>query len=91
MRGAQIFTKLDLQNAYDLIRVREGAEYKTAFRTWYGQFEYEVMPIGLTNAPAAFQACIDHCLQPFIHDFAVCYLDNILIYSTDEEEHEEEV
>jgi hypothetical protein len=91
LRGARIFTKLDLRNAYHPIQIEEGDEYKTAFRTRYGQFEYQVMPFGLTNAPAAFQAYIDDCLWPFIDDFAVCYVNDILIYSTDEEEHEEQV
>ena len=91
MRGAQIFTKLDLRNAYHLIRIKEGDEYKTAFRTRYGQFEYRVMPYRLTNALATFQAYIDHCLRPYIDNFAVCYLDDILNNSTNEEEHKEQV
>jgi len=91
LRGAQIFTKLDLQNAYHLIRIKAGDEYKTAFRTRYGQFKYRVMLFGLTNAPATFQAYIDDCLRPYIDDFAVCYLDDILIYSTNEKEHEDHV
>jgi hypothetical protein len=91
LRGARIFTKLDLRNAYHLIRIKEGDEYKTAFRTRYGQLEYRVMPFGLTNAPATFKAYIENCLRPYIDDFAVCYRDDILIYSTNEEEHEEQV
>jgi len=91
LRGARIFTKLDLRNGYHLIRIKEGDEYKTAFRTRYGQFEYRVMPFGLTNAPATFQSYIDDCLRPYIDDFAVCYLDDILIYSTNEKEHEDHV
>ena len=91
LRGARIFTKLDLKNAYHLIRIKEGDEYKTAFRTRYWQFQYPVMPFGLTNAPATFQAYIEDCLWPYIDDFAVCYIDDILIYSTNEEEHEEPV
>jgi hypothetical protein len=89
VREARIFTKLDLRGAYNLIRIKESDEYKTAFRTRYGQFEYRVMPFGLTNAPATFQSYIDDCLRPYIDDFAVCYLDDILIYSTNEKEHEE--
>ena len=64
MRGARLFTKLDLRGAYNLIRIKEGDEYKTAFRTRYGQYEYRVMPFGLTNAPATFQSYIDDCLRP---------------------------
>ena len=91
LRGAQIFTKLDLRDAYHLIRIKEGDKYITAFRTWYGHLEYQVTPLGLTNAPATFQDYIDDCLRPFIHDFAVYYLDDVLIYSTDKEENEEQV
>jgi hypothetical protein len=70
--GARIFTKLDLRNAYHLIRIKEDDEYNTAFRTRNGQFEYRVMPFGLTNALATFQSYIDHCLRPYIDDFAMC-------------------
>ena len=91
LRGARIFTKLDLRNAYHLIRIKEGDEYKTALRNRYGQFEYRVMPSDLTNAPAMFQSYIDDCLRPYIDDFAVWYLDDILIYSTNEKEHEEHI
>jgi hypothetical protein len=91
MREARIFTKLDLRNAYHLIQIKEGDRFETAFRTRYGQFEYRVMPFGLTNAPATFQAYIDDCLWPYTDDFAVCYLDDILIYSTNEKEHKDHV
>jgi hypothetical protein len=69
---AKIFTKLDLRGAYNLIRFKEGDEFKTAFRTRYGQFEYRVMPFGLTNAPATFQAYMDDCLWPYMDEFVVC-------------------
>jgi hypothetical protein len=88
---ARIFTKLDLRSAYNLIRIKEGDEYKTAMRRRYGQFKCWVMPFGLTNAPATFQSYIDDCLRPYIDDFVVCYLDDILIYSTNEKDHKEHV
>jgi len=91
VREARILTKLDLRNAYHLIRVKEGNEFKTAFRTRCGQFKYRVMPFGLTNAPATFQDYIDDCLRPYIDDFTVCYLDDILICSANEQEHEDHV
>jgi hypothetical protein len=91
VREARIFTKWDLCGAYNLIRMKEGDEYKTAFRTRYGQLEYRVMRFGLTNAPATFQSDINDCLRPYIDDFAVCYVDDILIYSAHEKEHEEHV
>jgi hypothetical protein len=89
--GAQIFTKLDLRNAYHLIQIKEDNEYKMAILTRYGQFEYQVMPFGLTNEPATFQPYIDECLWPYIDDFTLCYRDDIQIYSTNEKEHEEQV
>jgi len=89
--GGRIFTKLDVRNAYLLNQIKEGDEYQTAFRTRYGQFECRVMPFRLINTPATFQSYIDDCLRPYIDDFAVCYLDGILIYSTNEMEHDEHV
>jgi hypothetical protein len=88
---AKIFTKLDLRGAYNLIRIKEGDEFKTAFRTRYGQFEYLVIPFGLTNAPATFQAYMDDCLRPYMDELVVCYLDDILIYSEDLAQHEDHV
>jgi hypothetical protein len=91
LHGARTCTKLDLRNAYHIIRINEAYEYKTPFRTRYSQFKYQVMLSGLTTAPATFQAYIEDCIQPFIDDIVVCYLDNILIYSTDQEEHARQV
>jgi hypothetical protein len=91
LRGAQIITKLDLRNAYHLISIKQGNEYTTALRMRYGQFNYQLMPFRLTNTPATFQAYIDDCLRPIIHDFDMCYFVDILIYSIDEEQHEEQV
>ncbi|KAF6527467.1 hypothetical protein HZS61_010511 [Fusarium oxysporum f. sp. conglutinans] len=91
LQGKQIFTALDLKGAYNLIRIKEGDEWKTAFRTKFGLFEYLVMPFGLTNAPATFQRMINNVLRQYLDVFVVCYLDDILIFSDDEEEHKEHV
>ena len=87
LTGAKVFTKLDLKNAYHHIRIRKGDEWKTAFCTRYGHFEYLVMPFGLTNAPATFQAYINKLLTGLMDKFCVVYLDNILIYSDCQSEH----
>ncbi|SCO92825.1 uncharacterized protein FRV6_16953 [Fusarium oxysporum] len=85
------FTALDLKSAYNLIRIKEGDKWKTAFRTKYGLFEYLVMPFGLTNAPAVFQRIITNVLREYLNIFIVYYLDDILIFSDTEEEHTEHV
>jgi len=87
----KIFTKLDIRGAYNLIRMRAGEEWKTAFRTRYGLLESIVMPFGLTNAPATFQAYINDALCPFLDRFCIAYLDDILIYFENEEQHIEHV
>ena len=84
---AVIFTKLDLKDAYNRIRIRAGDEWKTAFRTRYGHYEYCVMPFGLCNAPATFQQYINEALAGLIDVFCVVYLDDILIFSEKAEEH----
>ncbi|KAG1934059.1 retrotransposable element [Pimephales promelas] len=81
LQGAQFFTKLDLRNAYHLIRVKEGDEWKTAFNTPLGHFEYRVLPFGLVNAPAVFQALINDVLRDMLNLFVFVYLDDILIFS----------
>jgi len=91
VRKAHIFTTLYLRNAYHLTRIKEGDKFKTAFRTGSGPFEEQVMLFALTNALATFQAYSDNCLPPYIGDFTVCNLYNILIYSTNEKEHEDHV
>lgn len=91
LRTARYFTKLDLKGAYNLVRVASGDEWKTAFRTRYGHFEYTVMPFGLTNAPATFQAFLNDVLRDSLDTFVVIYLDDILIYSDTLEEHYEHV
>ena len=84
---AKIFTAMDLRDGYHLVRMKEGEEWKTAFRSRYGLFEYTVMPFGLTNAPATFQELINNTLRNYLDIFVVAYLDDILIYSENEKEH----
>uniref|UniRef100_A0A8C7WXH1 Gypsy retrotransposon integrase-like protein 1 n=1 Tax=Oryzias sinensis TaxID=183150 RepID=A0A8C7WXH1_9TELE len=91
VQGAQIFSKLDLRNAYHLVRIKEGDEWKTAFNTPLGHYEYLVMPFGLTNAPAVFQRLVNDVLRDFINRFVFVYLDDILIFSSDPVQHENHV
>jgi hypothetical protein len=87
LRGATVFTKLDLRNAYHLVRIHEGDEWKTGFTTPLGHFEYLVMPFGLTNAPAVFQALVNNILRDMLHQFVFVYIDDILIFSRSLAEH----
>jgi hypothetical protein len=89
--AAFIFTKIDLRSGYNLVRIAKGDEWKTAFRTRYGHYEYRVMPFGLTNAPATFQNLMNDVLRDFLDDFAVVYLDDILIFSRSLDEHKRHV
>ena len=86
-QGAVIFTRLDLRSAYNLIRIREGHEYLTAFRTPIGHYEYLVMPFGLRNAPSVFQHFVQDIFSDVIGRFVQIYLDDIIIYSKSSKEH----
>jgi hypothetical protein len=83
--GAQYYTTLNLKDAYHRIRIKAGDEWKTAFQTRYGHFKYLVMPFSLTNALASFQAYINKALSAYLDHICVVYLNNILIYSYNEE------
>ena len=76
---AKRFTQQDLTRAYHRMKIREGDKWKTAFRTRYGQFEYQVMPFGLYNAPASFQGYINKILAEELDIFVILYFDDFLI------------
>ena len=84
---ARIYTKIDLQHVYHLVWIAEGNEWKTAFQTHYGSFEWLVMPFGLTNGPAAFQRFMNDIFRDLLDQCVVVYLDNILIYSNNPKQH----
>jgi transposase InsO family protein len=88
---ARVFTKLDIRQAFHRIRVDQDSEELTTFRTRYGSYKCKVLPFGLTNGPATYQRYMNDVLFDYLDDFCTAYLDDILIYSTDELEHQEHV
>ena len=87
VKGAEIFTKVDLRDGYYKVRVHEDSIPKTAFRTRFGLFEFLVLPFGLTNAPAVFSALMNRFFGNLLDVYVVSYIDDLIIFSKNENDH----
>ncbi|CAN4076666.1 unnamed protein product [Withania somnifera] len=89
LRGAAVFSKIDLRCGYHQLRIHTEDVPKTAFRTRYGHYEFLVMSFGLTNAPVAFMDPMHRVLKPYLDSFVIVFIDDILVYSRSKSDHEQ--
>ncbi|GJX09193.1 putative reverse transcriptase domain-containing protein [Tanacetum coccineum] len=89
LQGSSVYSKIDPRSGIHQLSVHEEDNPKTAFRTRYGHYEFQVMPFGLTNTPAVFIDLINRVCKPYLDKFFIVFIDDILIYSKDKQEHEE--
>ena len=87
LRGATVFSKIDLRSRYHQVRIKDEDIFKATFRTRYGHYEFVVMPFRLANAPAIFMCLMNNAMHKYLDKFVVVFIDDILIYSKTEEEH----
>ena len=91
LKGVAVFSEIDLRSGYHQVRIKEEDIYNTAFQTRYGHYKFVVVPFGLTYAPTTFMCLMNSVLHHYLDKFVIVFIDDILIYSNNEEEHVEDL